>query len=219
MTISPTANGLPLIEAEILEPVNGRWVARVQVDTDTAITGSVTLSFEDGAVDFVGAVHRGGVESGRWMGLLVGGTDGLSETVPAKAYYWAPLSLALDDVLSATGETLSSDATSLLDATRSHWQRVQGTGCEAIQAIATEMGYHWRVLRDGTIWIGSDAYAELEADAVQIATWPDQALQLIAPDGAPLVRPGVTYDGWQITDVTTRLSDGVIRQDLWHAIV
>lgn len=218
MSAPPTANGLPLLDAEICEPANGRWVARVQVDTDEDITGSVALSFEDGEVDFVGTVHRGGIESGRWLGLLVGGTDGLSSTVGAKAYYWSPLSLALGDVLTDTGETLSSDATSLLVAFRSHWQRIESTGGAALQAIADEMGYRWRVGRDGTVWIGEDTYPELEADAALIASWPDQALRLIAPSGAPLVRPGVTHDGWQIDHVTTRLSDGSIRQDIWRAI-
>jgi len=218
MSTSPTLNGVPLLSAEIHEPANGRWVASVQVDTDEAPTGAITMSFEDGEVTFVGSVHRGDVESGRWMALLVGGTGGLSETIAAKAYFWSPLGLALDDILSAADETLSDTATSLLGATRSHWQRVQGTGCDALQAIATEMDYRWRVLRDGTIWIGSDTYAELEAEAVQIASWPDQALRLIAPEGAPLVRPGVTHDGWMVDHVTTRLDDGTIRQDVWRAI-
>jgi hypothetical protein len=95
---------------------------------------------------------------------------------------------------------------------------MQATGCEAVQDIATDLGYRWRALRDGTIWIGADTYPTLEAEAVQIAAWPDQALRLIAPDAAPLVRPAVTYDGWQIDHVTTRLENGTIRQDIWRAI-
>jgi hypothetical protein len=218
MSLPPTCNGLALLDACIYEPANGRWVATVQVDTDEALSDPITLDFEDSAVQFIGAIHRGGVESGRWLGTLVGGTGGLSDSLDAKAYYWAPLQLALDDILSSAGETAASDTTSLLDATRSHWQRVQGTGCDALQVLADELGYRWRVKRDGTVWLGADTYAALEADATLISAWPDQALRLYAPDTAPLVRPGVTYDGWQVDHVTTRLEGGTIRQDIWRAI-
>lgn len=218
MSLSPKCNGLPLLDACIYEPVNGRWVATVQVDTDEALSDPITVDFEDGAVQLVGAIHRGDVESGRWLGTLVGGTGGLSNTLDPQAYYWAPLQLVLDDILSSAGETLASDATSLLDATRSHWQRAQGTGCEALQTLADELNYRWRVKRDGTVWLGADTYPELEADAVLVTAWPDQALRLYAPTAAPLVRPGVTYDGWLVDHVTTRLEGGTLRQDIWRAI-
>lgn len=210
---APTCNDLPLLHAVISEPLVGRWVADVQVDADEALTDPITLSFDGGTVVYVGAIHRASLYSGRWYGRIVGGTGGLSDTLDPKAYRAVPLSVALTDILSATGETLSSTSETLLSAIVAKWQRIQGTAAHAVAELADSLGYNWRILRDGTLWLGTETWAELEAEAVKVGDSPGLACRTYAPDAAPLIYPGVTYDGWNVSHVTTTL-EGSIRQEV-----
>jgi hypothetical protein len=73
------------------------------------------------------------------------------------------------------------------------------------------------VLRDGTVWIGTDTWAALDCDWMQLHALPDLGMIEIAPAGGPLVRPGVTWDGQYVGEVVTRLSDGCLRQEVWRA--
>lgn len=212
----PTCNGLPLLHAIITEPLIGRWVADVQVDADAELGDPITLSFDGGTVQYTGAIHRGGLYSGRWHGRIVGGTGGLSTTLTAKAYRAVPLSVVLGDLITATGETLSSSSETLLDAIVAKWQRIEGPATHTVAAMADELGYDWRILRDGTLWLGAEAWTTLEADAVVVGNSPALDCTTYAPDAAPLIYPGVTYDGRRIDHVTTTL-DQSLRQEVFGA--
>ena len=213
----PTLNGLPLLVATIHEPILGRWSARVEVDTDTAITGTATLSFKAGEVELVGHVHRGGLYSGRWMGTLLGGTGGLTSTVEPKAYRHCPLGLALTDLLSLTGETLHADSEDLSGWIVAHWQRMGGDATSVLHRLSDETGYTWRIGRDGTIWIGTDTFAELDPEADKVGQAPELGVTSYAPRGAPLARPGTTIDDVEVHDVVTSLDGGSLRQEVWSA--
>jgi hypothetical protein len=83
--------------------------------------------------------------------------------------------------------------------------------------LSDETGYTWRTLRDGTVWLGTDTFAELDSEADTVAAFPDLGLTVIAPQAAPLARPGTTIDGVEIHDVITRLDGSSVRQELWSA--
>jgi len=213
----PTLNDRPLLVAVILEPLVGRWTAQVEVDTDANIAGPATLDFEGGTVRLVGAVHRGGLEAGRWLGTIVGGTGGLTTVLGPKAYRLAPLGLVLTDLLTVTSETLSSTSETLDAWTVPQWQRIQGAALNVLHRLSDETGYTWRILRDGSVWLGTDTFAELDARADTVGAFPDLGMTRIAPRTAPFARPGTTIGGVQIHDVVTRLDGGSIRQELWGA--
>jgi hypothetical protein len=212
-----TCNGSPLLQAIITEPQVGRWTATVEVATETAPTGPITLSFDDGAAEFVGAIHRSGVESGRWLGRIVGGTGGLSMALDAKAYRAMPMQIALDDILRETGEVLATTSTSLIDRTVPHWHRQQGFAIRSLGSLAFAVDLDWRVLRDGTIWIGTDVPVETAEPFTQIHAFPDLGMVEIVPSGAPVVAPGCLLAGVAVGAVVTRLDGGVMRQEVWRA--
>jgi hypothetical protein len=213
----PTLNDLPLLVATISEPLVGRWTAQVEVDSGVDITDPVTLSFEGGLVSLVGSIYRGGLESGRWLGTIVSGTGGLTTTLDPKAYRLCPLGLILSDLMLATDETLSSTSETLETWTVPLWQRIEGNALSVMHRLADETGYTWRVLRDGTVWIGEDDFDELDPEADTVKAFPDLGMTVVAPRGAPLGRPATTIDGVAIHDVVTRLDGGSIRQELWSA--
>ena len=194
-------NGLTLINATIDEPLVGAWHAQVEVDTEEAITGEVTIEIDDET--WIGTVVRGGMDFRRWRGLVVGGAGGLSTVLDAKYYsQGVTLSAPLDDIMTATGETLSTTVSSSITGhVVARWQRMKGPASRALLAIATEADATWRVLRDGTIWLGTDDWdeADLEEPIVTDEDWA--AGRIVLKDAAALL-PGQTYDGNQIKRVT-----------------
>jgi hypothetical protein len=183
---------------------------------DFAITDPVSLQLSDN-VTLTGAVHRAGIYSGRWSARIVGGTGGLSEILDPQSYRVAPLQLVLDDLMTATGETLSSDSVSLLDHFVAHWHRIQGPASHTLHALSDETGHTWRIDRDGTVWLGTDTWPELSGFEYDLTCHEQRrGVYTIAPRSEPLATPAITFDGQQITTVVTKLGDGSLRQDLHY---
>ena len=89
-----TLNDSPILSASVLMPRVGVWTADLEVDTDTAPTGTVVLS-SDAGPSWRGTVISGAVTLGTWRGRLVGGAGGLRKNLGPLAYQ----SPTLGDVL------------------------------------------------------------------------------------------------------------------------
>jgi hypothetical protein len=211
--VTSTLAGYPVLLATVTEPRIGRWTAYVEADAAEAITGSVTLTLE--GVDFVGSVHAGGIESGRWVGRLVGGTGGLSTVLEPRDYRSCPLSVPLAALLTETGESLASDSDTLLAAFVAQWHRLSGAGMLTAAALASTAGMAWRMTRAGELWFGHETWPELSDPGVEIHRIPALGLIETAPL-APDAEPGMTVLGEQTESVITRLDAGSLRQELWH---
>lgn len=195
---APTINGSPLLECRIVQSITGPWTAEAQSDGSEALAGKVTIVL-DGAT-FVGTVERSKEEHGRVISRIVGGAGGLSKELDAKAYANSNLVPPLTDVLRETGEVLSSTAVPP-DLFVGTWQRCRGAASAAIKQIAYKAGLNWRVLRDGTIWIGTDTWPEASVGgALELDTdWSDGVATFA--DGVGF-EPGTTYAGQRINQVT-----------------
>jgi hypothetical protein len=213
--VTSTLAGYPVLLANVSEPRIGRWTAYVEADAAEAITGSATLTIE--GVDFVGAVYAGGIESGRWVGRLVGGTGGLSTTLDPRAYRACPLSVPLAAVLDETGESLADTSETLVDMFQPQWHRLSGAAMLTVAAIATSAGLVWRIGRDGCLWFGHETWPAVAEPGVEIHRIPALGLIETAPL-TPAAYPGATVLGVQAEAVITRLDAGSLRQEIWHAI-
>jgi len=165
-----TLNGRPVVRATLWLPASGVWSASVDVDTAEELSGAVSLAASSGAA-WAASVARGAVSHGLWSGLIVGGAGGLRAPVAPLAYRNATLADVVRDVLESAGERLSSTSDSLSTAV-ALWHRRQGSAGSALASVAERAGYAWRVLRDGSVWLG-------------VETWPDAgdlALTLLSRD-------------------------------------
>ncbi len=151
-----TLGGRAVTLATITLPASGVWCADVDVDTADEITGRAELVV-DGGPTWSGTVVSGGVSHGLWRGRIVGGAGGLRTTLPALAYRNATLADVLRDVLSEAAEVLSPTSADLSYAV-ALWQRTRGLGASAVAEIALAAGYVWRVLADGTVWMGVETW-------------------------------------------------------------
>lgn len=186
------------VSAQVLMPRVGAWTADVVVDDATPRAGRVTLAI-DGA-RFAGAVVRGGVRDGRWRGRLVGGVGGLRGTVAAVAHRGATLGLVLADVLRATGEALAPSSADL-SAAVARWGRIEGPGARTVADVARAAGCAWRVLPDGSVWVGREAWAEHRPD-VDVVDWRPETGRLEVAGDVLGILPGQTL---VTTEATVRV--------------
>lgn len=213
----PTVDGAPLVSAELSEPLVGVWCADVVADAAniSSLAGQVTIDID--GVEWVGTVLPGSsdVYGGRCEARIVGGANALSSTVTARAHTSISLDVLFRDLMSECGETVSDDYdSSELNLTLQRWVRPAEKASMALSAIATAIGLVWRVKRDGTVWIGTDSYDDIDtATAKLVDKSPGDRTVTLAP-ATPVAEPGMSYQGAHIGYVATSLHGG-LRQQLW----
>lgn len=182
-----TLNSLGLLRADIVLPRVGAWTADVVLDDDRAPSSAITIVAA--GLTLRGTVVRGGVEAGLWRGRVVGGAGGLRREVPAVAQRGGTLATALRDVLSAAGEALAS-APEITDSSPL-WHRLAGTAGAAVADVARAAGCAWRVLADGSVWVGRETWPEHAPD-VDVIDWRPELGRLELAGDTLGILPGQT---------------------------
>ncbi len=209
-----TLNDRNILSLRLDLPATGAWHAEVEVDYDEDITGEVSIVVDE--TTWTGTVVRGGNDFKRWRGMVVGGKGGLSTVVVAK-YYSSGIALdtPLTDLLTATGESLSSTVSQeLRDHVVARWQRMKGPASRALVALFNEVGANWRLLADGTLWFGEETWpaAELPAPILMDEDW--SAGRLVFSDALAL-EPGQTYEDNRIYRVVHYIEDSRLTTEAW----
>jgi len=208
--VTPTLNGVPILEATITEQYAGVWHADVALDAEEAPTGSVTLAIDE--VEWIGTVLRAREEHGQVRVKVVGAKGGMSTELPARNYVRTSAGAVLADILREAGETLAVTSASGLESyTLANWHRERATASVAVSALAAELGYSWRVLRNGTVWVGQLQWTETTATATELdSDWATGTFELV---DALALQPGTTYQGHQIHQVTHFIAPKAIRTE------
>jgi hypothetical protein len=198
--VPSTLNEFPLLGGTIRVPRIGAWSAEVEFREETAYTGTALLTVE--GIEFSGYCRRSALKgSSRVSGLVIGGAGGLDTALPAKQYVAPKVESVLADIMRPSGETLSATvSSSVTGRTLTTWQRAEGTAQEAISALAEALGMPWRVLLDGTIWIGAETWAEATPEHRTLSD--DQATGTVTVSLLPSLLPGATFQGLQLEQVT-----------------
>lgn len=202
--------GAAILRATVHLPLSGVWSADLEGDTDDDLTGRVTLE-SDGAPWLSGTVTEGGLSHGLWRGRVVG-AGGLRSTLAPRAYQNAILSDVLGDALRESGEALSASSGSLAMACRL-WHRTEAAAARTVAAVAEAAGYGWRVLADGSVWLGTEGWpAGADADVTLIEREPTQRRWTLGGD-VLAITPGTLL---QVRDEAsdTFLRVGTVRLDL-----
>lgn len=211
-----TLAGAHVLAATVSLPLTGVWHADVVVDTETDLSGSVTL--KDETVELSATVAQGAVFAGRWKGRVVGGAGGMGKLLKAKAYREVFLAVPVADIMVSTGEVLSGNvgAAVLADFVQ-HWQRAEQRAGAALSAIVIdEAGLNWRVGIDGNVWIGADLFSEQTLDGTQVLEDdPAKKRLLVAPPTIAL-EPGRSFEGKNVSRVVHRIEPARVRTELWY---
>lgn len=196
-------------------PRQGAWTCDVETDSDIALSGTLDLTFGDGAV-FRGTVVHGDSIHGRFTAQLVGGNGFLSKVIGSKAYSNCPLILPLRDIATASGEALdaSTDASPALLVNVTRWLRRTAKASICLDELALEASSVWRVTSDGKIYLGVDSY---EASKVVFSVMRDIP-QLNAQELAAetLIVPGVSLGGRPVVSVEHVLAGNTFRSTVFY---
>lgn len=211
--MTATLNGKNVISCTLAEPRAGVWTSVVDVDSDQAITGRVTLVLD--GVTWVGTVAKGDHHAGRVHAQIVGGAAKLAKELDVKHYRGVSLGAVVTDIMRETGETLSSDTDPAVRGRQvARWTRPRGKASLTLKKIADELGLVWRVQRDGTVWIGADKWVDSKSAHDEIDRTPGRDAVVIAPE-APHVAPGQSFGGRRVSRVTTSTENGSgLRQEI-----
>jgi len=216
-------NDIACLSARISFPRIGRWTADLMVDTEEEITGAARIVSGDGALDLTGTVQHGGVYAAYASVRVVGGAGGLDQEVTPVYYSSSPLRVPLTALLAATGERLSPRSDSaILSRFVPAWVRTRSLGGALLASLMDVAGADWRVLDDGTIWVGTDTYPDVVVDPVEVDTLhtnPSEDHTILTGTPIPPVRPGMTFEGHRVAYVEYHLGENVpagAELDVWY---
>jgi len=192
------ADGTPLLRANIRLPRVGVWHGNVEILTATKLSGKVTLVSSAG-LSLTGTIKEAEVVRDVLQARIVGGAAGMPTETGPKFYESMTFGHALRELLGEVGETLSptSDATATGTAL-ARWVRMAGSASDQLDQIVRKLGVDWRVLPDGTVWVGKDTFPTIQTSGpgapefTLIDERGDRAFYMLGVEDAWLV-PGVTF--------------------------
>jgi hypothetical protein len=201
-----TINGEPTLCGRIFEPRVGTWWVETDISADKVPSGRAELSFEDGGVVFVGTVESTrSVNDNETVSVRIEAGSGKLDTwIDAKSWDRPTVRDLLADATAFTGDTLSDKIdSSLLSKQFSSWTRSNTIVHRFVQDIADELGCAWRVLRDGTLWLGIETWPTVKSKATERERLSYENSVAIEPDAVPEVYPGSTYQSGRVAEVAT----------------
>ena len=204
---------LAVAEGDYLPGWAGNWTAHLELANYVlAPTGLVTVSWL-GEVLTGQVVRSGQTKGGRVFVLVAGGSGHLSKADPPKlapkGYQNCPVSRVLQELASDAGETVNATISpQILTRTLASWPRRNAPASACLDDLARHLGCLWRVLRDGSIWLGVPDFAEATlAQPLQLLDDQDPAestaLYTVRSFG-PL--PGQSYEGKRISEAHYQIS-------------
>jgi len=196
-----TVNGSPVLEGTINLPRIGVWTADVELPAPTSLpSGLAKISL--GSLSFAGSYARAGFDGrGRVRARIAGGAAGLGKKLAPKSYLGTPLRIPLQDILTDAGEKLSAaaDAATLAFQVPA-WSRMQGIAGASLAALVAVTGSSWRIVTDGSVWVGPEAWPKSDMVAAAISFEPEAKRRTVA-SLLPTVLPGQVFDGQHIVFV------------------
>lgn len=204
-----TLNSFDCIRGRITLPRKGVWVADLVVEptSDTADLPAngdpVTVNLQAGQITFNGTVRRIQNAFGTVLCRVVGGGGGFPQIVQPKAYQGVTFQFVLNDLLGDLGETLSSQSNSTdLNLNLPTWVRNTNPGWIAMGSLMSEVSPDtWRILPDGTTWVGPDVWPASSMTSYDILDYAPQELRAEVYSDTPNLLPGQSFMGGMVSTV------------------
>jgi hypothetical protein len=217
-------NGLPVIRGSIHMPQLGAWTADLVVDTETVVAGAVTIVL-DGGLRLVGFAARSGQFQATGYIRVIGGAGGLTKQARIQHYRNTTVRAVVSDLIRAAGETLSITAdASVLGLQLLAWTQVAQPVGAALTSLASDRrnggSVAWRVLPDGTIWVGKetwpDAGLKAPADYQELVALPSEGWVDLGFE-VPRIAPGISLEGRRVSFVQHSFDGESVRTKAWVA--
>jgi hypothetical protein len=224
-------NGCACIRGRITLPLTGAWVADVVSNTESSVGAfpppgsSATVQF--GQQSFQGVVRRSSNPFGTIFARLIGGAGGLPGMLPPLSYQNTTVNQVLSDLLQAAGERLSpmSDE-NLLSQELAFWVRPQAPAWQSLAVLVDclDSDGTWRVLPDGTIWVGVNSWPQTNLESFELLSFLPHELRAEIYTDNPTLMPGQSFLGGDVSSIEhivepTKIHSNVLFVDLQLATV
>ena len=227
VSIASSTATASVIRGDIMRPLIGVWTADLvidQVDGAGFSAGTqVTITSENGYSlkgvvdpnrqgDFLDAVHV----------RVLGGAGGIVSKLATARSYIQPGAFVrdvLNGLCTDTGEQLSNTIDPGFLATNLQaWSVVGGNSCgRALKALIDIVAptYNWRILADGTLWIGAETWSQASATYDVLNQDPADGSFHIGAE-SPFIVPGTNLpDIGNVSRVHDTIADGRMRSSVW----
>ena len=217
MALTLTIGGQEVLVSKgtVTLPLTGCWHADLWADQQTLPSGDVTATLS--GVDMPAHVQRAEIVQGlAWM-RLVGGRGGMARTAKPRHYKQPLVRHVFADLLQDAGEALSTTCTdSVMSTTLAYWTSLAvpiGSLVQALAEIAGD-GVNWRVLFDGTVWMGTETWPMCPADVRIMEQDAANASQYLGTD-AEGIWPGTSIAGRRIDSVVHEIGGQARSRVFW----
>lgn len=219
-----TLDGHDVQKGRLSLGLHGAGWADLEISTDEVpVIGTQMPLTVAGGLTWQGTVRYAGEYLQTTQVRLVGGAGGLGASVIG-AYRGAVLGDVLAEIMRASGETQSGTiASSVLSVPLDRWTLGESTATRALDELAEaaslrlETSIGWRVLADGTVWMGAESWATqaLPDDHVISKRWPDEGRTLLGC-ASPSILPGVDLEGvGRVAGVDHNFTVDAMRSTVW----
>lgn len=213
-----TVSGIPVLAGCLMLPRCGAWSALVRLDTSETIPSLVDIDW--GGLKLKGAFVRGGFESGSLWCRIVGGQGGLGTVIDASGYKRPKVGAVLDALMSASGEKAASSITADLRGRQLEWFALMAgqTVGDALTKLADATNSTWRILPDGSVWMGAETWPESKAEPEEVevleVAMASFRLRVRMLDASQIL-PGQEWGGNRIDRIEHSVGGGDISTVLW----
>lgn len=200
-------NGQPALEASIAMPLVGVPTFTLAMLEQDLPAGDA-LQVQVGELVWQATVRRKGTNAGRGLVHAVGGAGGMNLELEPRSYLAVPLRIPLADLVADAGERLAgtSDA-AILSTDLPAWTRTRESASRALGSLLAAAGSpSWRILPDGTLWVGPETWPESRIEEWTITADHAHNAVLELHSLAPAVFPGETFDGRRVVRVEHHIS-------------
>jgi len=222
-----TANGVTVISGSVMRPLVGVWTADLVIDQADGTgfdPGTKVTITADGGYSLTGVVDAN--RTGDFLDAVhvrvIGGAGGIMSNNSAARSYVQPQAFVRDVIsglMSDSGETLSATTDAGFLATNlTAWSTIGADTVDRnirvlVDIIAPSMS--WRVLSDGTVWVGNESWPSLAGTIDIIAQDPTDGSYYLGVN-SPFVIPGVSIDGvGKVARVQDIIESGKLRSRVW----
>jgi hypothetical protein len=198
-----TANGVTVIEGTIVRPLVGVWIADLKIDQAGGSgfgPGTQVTIASEGGYSIVGVVdpNRTGDFLDSMHVRILGGGGGMAKTASTRSYSQGTFARdVINGFMTDAGEELSSTADAGMLGTSLNGWSVMGKTINwnlraLLRIVAPSM--NWRILADGTLWIGTEMWPSASGTFDAIDQDPADGSYVLGVE-APFVVPGTNIDG------------------------
>jgi hypothetical protein len=221
-----TINDVGIISGTILRPLVGVWTADLVIDQSDASSFTagtkVTIKSENGySLSGTVAENRSGAFLDAVYVRVLGGAGGMGKASSARSYVQpgAFVRDVLNGLCADSGETLSSTVdASFLGTNLTAWSVIGGNlvmrNLRALLDIVAP-SLSWRILSDGTLWIGAESWTQVTTDFQVMHQDPSDGSFHLGIE-SPFVVPGTSLpDVGNVGMVQDDIESGSLRSRVW----